>query len=181
MGESVWDFPTLSYLPQYLSFFILGAVASRKDWLQALPDSKGIVGFVAAILAVVILFPLAFSGQWFSMELSNTLSNAFGNGHWQSAVYALWDSTFAVGLTLGMVVLFRRFVNGSGAFGRFLSKQSYTVYIIHIPLVVFLAYAIRNVELDSLPKFGLASLIIVPVCFIVAFLVRSIPGAKRVL
>lgn len=181
MDESVWDFPTLAYLPQYLIFFILGAVASQKDWLRALPDAKGIVGFMIAILAVVILFPLAFSGQWFSMELSDTLRNAFGNGHWQSAVYALWDSFFAVGMTLGLVVLFRRFVNGAGGFGRFLSNQSYTVYIIHIPLIVFLAYAIRNIEMDSLPKFGLASLIIVPVCFIVAFIVRSIPGAKRIL
>ncbi|MFZ0547091.1 MAG: acyltransferase family protein [Candidatus Promineifilaceae bacterium] len=181
LGKSVLQFPTLSYFPQYLSFFILGAAASRREWLRKLPDSMGVVGIVAAALAAVILFPLAFSGQLFSMTLSNVLDNALGNGHWQSAVYVLWDSIFSVGMILGLVVLFRAFVNGRGGFGRFLSSNSYTVYIIHIPIIVFLAYALRNVELASLPKFGLASVIIVPVCFIVANIIRMIPGAKKIL
>jgi ABC-type multidrug transport system permease subunit len=68
LGKSVWQFPTLAYLPQYLSFFVIGAVASRKDWFRTLPISIGVVGFAIALLAGVILFPLAFSGQLFSLE-----------------------------------------------------------------------------------------------------------------
>jgi len=181
LGESWYQFPTLAYLPQYLSFFVLGAVASRKGWLKTLSGTMGFVGFLLAAVTAVFLFPLAISGQWFSLELTEALDNAMGNGHWQSAVYALWDSAFAVGLTLGLITLFRRFVNGRGGFGRFLSQQSYTVYIIHIPLVVFIAYALRNIELESLQKFGLASVIIVPVCFIAAYLVRKIPFASKIL
>jgi glucan biosynthesis protein C len=181
LGQSVLQFPTLAYLPQYLSFFILGAVASRRNWLRTLPGSMGAVGFVAAVVAAVFLFPLAFSGQLFSLELSEALDNAMGNGHWQSAVYALWDSIFAVGLSLGLITLFHRFINGRGGFGRFLAQHSYTVYIIHIPIVVFLAYALREIQLESLPKFGLASVIIVPVCFVIAAVIRKIPGASRIL
>ena len=181
LGESWLQFPTLAYLPQYFSFFVLGAVASRKGWLRTLTGSMGVAGFVVAVITAVFLFPLAFSGQLFSLELTEALDNAMGNGHWQSAVYALWDSAFAVGLSLGMIVLFRRFVNGQGGFGRFLSAHSYTVYIIHIPIVVFIAYALRNIELESLQKFGLASMIIVPTCFMLAFLVRKIPYASKIL
>jgi hypothetical protein len=57
-------------------------------------------------------------------------------------------------MCLSLVTLFRRFFNGQGRFGRFLSRQSYAVYILHIPTVVFLAIAMRTVELPSLPKFG---------------------------
>ena len=181
LGKSVWQFPTLAYLPQYLSFFVVGAIASRRDWFRGVPNSMGIIGLALAILAVVFLFPLAFSGQMFSLELSEALDNSMGNGHWQSAVYALWDSTFAVGLCLGLLTLFRRFSNRQGWFGRFLAQHSYAVYVLHIPIVVFIAYALRSIELGSMQKFGLASVVIVPTCFVVAFLVRKIPGVERVL
>lgn len=172
---------TLAYLPQYLSFFVLGVVAYRKDWLRTLPNRMGIIGFVVALAAGIFLFPLAFSGQLFSLELSEVLENAMGYGTWQSAVYALWDSVFAVGLSIGLIVLFRRFMNGQDGLGRFLAQHGYAVYIIHIPTIVFLAYALREIELGSVQKFALASLVIVPVCFVVAFVVRKIPFASRVL
>lgn len=181
LGKTMFQFPTLAYLPQYLSFFVIGIVASRRNWFASVRGSMGAVGFAAAAVAVVVLFPLAFSGQLFSLDLSAGLDNALGGGHWRSAVYALWDSTFAVGICLGLITLFRRFVNGQGWLGRFLSQQSYAVYVIHIPFVVFLAYLIRGVELGSLLKFGLASVIVVPVCFVIAALIRKIPLVSSVL
>ncbi|MFN2151843.1 MAG: acyltransferase family protein, partial [Anaerolineales bacterium] len=181
LGQSVWQFPTLAYLPQYLTFFMVGLVAYRKDWFRNIPGSMGLVGFIAAIIAGIILFPLAFSGEMFSLELSDALDIAFGNGTWQSAVYTLWDSIFAVGISLGLLTFFRRFANRSNWFGTFLAQNSYTVYLIHIPLIVFIAYGMRNIMVGSLPKFGLASLVIVPVCFIAAAAIRKIPGVSRVL
>ena len=181
MGKDVLGFPTLSYLPQYLSLFVLGTVASRHNWFRTLPSSMGLVGFVTALVAGVLLFPLAFSGHLFSLELTPALTNFMGNGQWQSAVYALWDSTFAVGMCLGAIILFRHFFNGQGRFGRFLSQHSYTVYVIHIPIVVFLAVALRGIDLEPLLKFGMAAVIAVPTCFAVAYIVRKIPLASRIL
>ena len=181
LGTEVLGFPTLAYLPQYLSFFVLGTVASRQDWFRTLSSSMGAVGFVVAVVAGVLLFPLAFSGQLFSLELTPALDNAMGNGQWQSAVYALWDSIFAVGICLGLLAFFRRFINGQGAFGRLLSQQGYTVYITHITTLVLLAYALRGVALEGLLKFGVASVIIVPACFAVAYIIRKIPFASRIL
>ena len=181
LGQSVWQFPTLAYLPQYLSFFVVGTIAYRKDWFRKISGSMGTIGFAAANLAGIILFPLAFSSQMFSLELSEALDIAFGNGTWQSAVYALWDSVFAVGISLGLLTFFRRFANRPNWFGNFLAQQSYAVYLIHIPLVVFLAYALRAIMVGSLLKFGLASLVIVPVCFVVAAVIRKIPGVSRII
>ena len=181
MGKDVLGFPTLSYLPQYLSLFVLGTVAFRHNWFRTLPSSMGLVGFVTALVAGVLLFPLAFSGHLFSLEITPALANFTGNGQWQSAVYVLWDSTFAVGICLGVITLFRHFFNGQGRFGRFLSQHSYTVYIIHIPIVVFLAVALRGIYLEPLLKFGMAAVIVVPTCFAVAYIVRKIPLASRIL
>ena len=174
-------FPTLSYLPQYFSFFVLGTIASRNNWFRTLPRSKGVVGFITAVVPGVFLFPLAFSGNLFSLELTPAVANLLGNGQWQSAVYALWDSIFAVGMCRGVITLFRHFFNGQGRFRRFLSQHSYAVYVIHIPIVVFIALALRGIELAALLKFGMMAVIVVPTCFAVAYIVRKIPGVSRVL
>ena len=175
------SFPTIAYLPQYLSFFVLGTVASRHNWFQTLPNSMGKVGFVTAVVAAVALFPIAFISLLISIENASQQLPPFGYGTWQSAVYTLWDSIFAVGMVLAVIALFRRFFNGQGRFGTFLSQHSYTVYVIHIPIVVFLAYALRGIELAPLLKFGMAAVIVVPTCFAVAYIVRKIPGVSRVL
>ena len=179
LGRTILDFPTLAYLPQYISFFIVGVLAFRRDWFRTIPGSMGVVGFVMAIAASVVLFPLAFSSV-FSGEVL-----FLGNGTWQSAAYALWDSTFAVGMVLASITFFRRFFNGNSRLGRFLSQQSYAVYLIHVPIIIFFAYLLRGVDIGGyhfgpVLKFAIASVVVVPVCFAVAWLIRKIPGVSRV-
>jgi glucan biosynthesis protein C len=77
-------------------------------------------------------------------------------------------------MCLGLITLFRRFFDSLGLLGRFLYKHAFTVYIIHIPIIVFLALALRGVHIEQLLKFGLAAIIGVPLCFAVAYLVRKI-------
>jgi peptidoglycan/LPS O-acetylase OafA/YrhL len=180
MGEDVIGFPTLSYLPQYIALFAVGAFAARRDMFRTLPGAAGIAGFAAAAAASVLLFPVAFSGRMFSLQIADP-APFVGNGHWQSAVYALWDSILAVGLCQGAVTLFRRFFNRPGRFGKFLSQHSYAVYIIHVPAVVFLAVAVKAIQLEPLMKFGLVSIVAVPVCFAATFVIRKIPGVARVI
>ena len=171
MAIPILGFPTLAYLPEYLSFFILGIIAFRRNWFQTIPGSMGKVGFVVALAVTIVLAPLALSA-----------GGAFvGNGTLQSAAYALWDSTFSVGICLALLTFFRRYTPRQSRFGRFLSQQAFTVYIIHIPVIVLLALAIRGIHLEAFLKFALAALIGVPLCFALAFLVRKIPFASRIL
>jgi glucan biosynthesis protein C len=171
LGKALLGFPSLAYLPQYLSFFLLGVLGARRNWLQTVPRSMGKAGFAAALGATVLLLPLAFSGK----------TNFLGRGYWQSAAYALWDSTFAVGMVLVLTTFFRRFFYGQGQLGRFLSPLPFTVYVIHIPVIVLLALALRGVQLEHLLKFGLAASIGLPLCFAVAYLIRRVPLASRIL
>jgi hypothetical protein len=175
------SFPTIAYLPQYLSFFVLGTIASRRDWFRTTPGSMGVVGFVAALVATVLLFSIAFISLLTWIEKGSQQLPPFGFGTWQSAVYTLWDSIFAVGMVLASITFFRRFFNGESRFGRFLSQQSYAVYIIHIPIIVYLAVVLRGIDLEYLLKFGLAAVIVVPICFAVAYIIRKIPGVSRIL
>jgi len=179
VGKFVLGFPTLGYLPQYLSFFVLGIIASRSNWFRTIPNKTGRVGLIVTLAVTVVLFPIALSGL--PPRLSGITGNFLGNGHWQSAVYALWDSTVSVGTCLGLITLFRRFLDRPGRLGSFMSQQSFTVYIIHAPVIVFLAVSLKGIELEHLLKFGLVAAIGVPLCFAVAYIVRKIPLASRIL
>ena len=172
-GITVLDFPSLGYFPQYLSFFLIGIFAFRCEWLRTIPGSLGKLGFVLAVLATVILFPVAvFIGS----------GSAFiGHGSWQSAVFALWDSIFAVGMSLALITFFRRFLDGGKKLGRFLSQHSFTVYIIHVPVIVFLILALLGLQMQLLLKFCLAAVIGLPLCFGVAWLIRKIPYVEKII
>jgi glucan biosynthesis protein C len=179
LGKFVAGFPTLGYLPQYLSFFVLGTIASRGNWFRTIPGKTGKFGLIIAIAATMLLLPIALTGL--SPRLTAAANNIVGNGHWQSAVYALWDSTMSVGMCLGLITLFRRFLDRTGRLGGFLSRHNFAVYVIHAPTIVLLAVLLKGVELEHLLKFGLAAAIGVPFCYGIAFLVRKIPFASRIL
>ena len=117
-----------------------------------------------------------------SMEVNaGALFGFLGGGAWQSAAYALWDSLFSVGMVLGLFALFRRFFNGSSRFSRFLTRHAYTVFIIHAPILVLLAVALRGLQMENLLKFGLLAIMAVPLCFAAAYGVRKLPFAARIL
>jgi surface polysaccharide O-acyltransferase-like enzyme len=148
-------------------------LALRQDWLRTVSGSLGKIGFVLAVLATVILFPAAvFIGKG---------SPWIGHGTWQSAVFALWDSVFAVGMSLALVTFFRRYVNGGKKFGQFLSQHSFTVYVIHAPILVFLALALRGLQIQLLLKFFLSAIVYLPLSFGIALIIRKIPYVKKVL
>ena len=180
IGKDVLDFPTLGYLPQYISLFIVGTVAYRRKWFRTTPGSMGVVGFVTVLVATVLLFPFALSGSLFSLEVPEVWV-FLGVGTWRSAVYALWDSIFVVGMSLAAITFFRRFFNQESGFGSFLSQQSYAVYVIHVPIIVFIGIALKGIELAAWLKFGLLAVIAVPTCFVLAYLIRKIPGVSKVL
>lgn len=171
-----WTVPGVNIIPsnfpQYIGLFIAGTLAARSKWLLTIPGRLGKLGLGAALVATCLLFPLAvLSGN-----------GAFSGGvHWQAFVYALWESIMAVGLGLGLLVVFRRYFNRQGRLGKFLSAQAYTVYIVHALVIVILALLLRDLHLYPLLKFVLVVLIGVPLCFGCAYLVRKLPFAQKIL
>ena len=58
---------------------------------------------------------------------------------------------------------------------------AYTAYIIHTPLITYLASAVRDVMLYPLLKFALVAPVAVLLSFALGGLIRKIPYADRVL
>jgi acyltransferase-like protein len=179
INAEVLGFPSLFDLPQYLSFFIVGTVAARGDWLRKMPDAMAKRLFEIALVASATLLVLAIIGTYVG---SLGWGSLVGYGSLSSAIYALWDSTFAVGMSMFAIAYFRRNFNHPGRLWSFASKNFYAVFILQAPVIVTVAAVVLSpVHIESLLKFGLAAVIIVPVTWALAYLVKRMPLVDRVL
>ncbi|MFJ9851776.1 acyltransferase family protein [Streptomyces sp. NPDC101150] len=164
--------PSPSYFPQYASFFVLGVLAHRRGWAGTLSRAAGRVGFAVATVATLAFLPVAATAKPGVMD---------GHGTWQSLALAVWQATFAIGIVLGLTVLFRERLNRQGRTAAFLSRHAFAVYVIHAPVLVGLGYAFRWLHAPAAAKFALVAAVALPLCWAVAYAVRSLPRADRVL
>ena len=172
-------FPSIFDLPQYLSFFIVGTVAARGDWLRRMPSSMANRFFVMALIGSATLLPLAIIG---TDVTSLGWGSLLGYGSLSSAIYSLWDSAFAVGMSMFAISFFRSRFDSPGRLWKIFSQDFYAAFILQaLVIVIVAAVLLSSVSLGSLPKFGLAAAIILPLTWGAAYLVRKLPFADRIL
>ena len=177
-----WNFGPLNFqfpfFPQYICMYIIGIIAYRHNWLARIPDAMGAFWLVIAIVFISLLFPVLFETGGAS---SGNISYFMGGFHWQCFGYAAWEQFTGVAMIIALLFLSHKLFNQQGGFAKAMSATAYTAYIIHAPVVVFVAVAIRNIDLDPLVKFALAVFIAVSLCFGLGNVIRQLPLAKRIL
>lgn len=175
-----WNFVPLNlqfpFFAQYVALFIVGLIAYRRNWLLALPDKTGRFWLRIAILSIILWLPLIVIGG-----ATKDHTPFLGGRHWQSFACALWESFLCLSMSIGLVYIFRRFLNSQGRLMKFLIPNAYTVYIIHAPVITVLAFSVRDVALHPLLKWAVLSMIAIPVCFALSALIRKLPYTDRVL
>jgi peptidoglycan/LPS O-acetylase OafA/YrhL len=177
-----WNFQLLGLplpsFPQYIALFVIGIVASRQNWLQRLPDAMGKVWLWILLGLIFVLFPvvLVLGGA-----LEGNVDAYEGGLHWQSFAYSFAEQFICMGMIITLLVWFRRRFNQQGALAKALAASSYAAYVIHAPVLVFLALALRGLDLYLLLKFALVAPVAIVLCFLLGYLLRQIPLVNRVL
>ncbi|MFX1358648.1 MAG: acyltransferase family protein, partial [Promethearchaeota archaeon] len=168
----------LCFIIQYIIMFILGVEAYKRDWFRNISDSQGNLWFLIVLISLVFFFIIGFLGGAFE---GNT--EPFRGGfHWQAFAYATWESFYCMGMCIGLITLFRRKYNQQGKVTKNLSQNAYTIYIIHAPVLIFISILFLYIFLPALLKFIIVLPIVLLVCLLIShFILRKIPGAKRVL
>lgn len=178
IGTSVFNMQ-FCYFTQYVVLFVVGILAYRRAWFSAISRRLGLRLFWGAL----ILSPLATLAVLASLaDPLGALRTITGQGSWQSAVFALWESLYCVAMCAGVLVLFREGVNvTNGGFRRF-AASSFGVYMMHMPVLVAVTLALETVVLPPLAKFAIAWPVALGLTFLlVEFGLRRIPGVKRFL
>jgi len=161
---------------QYIALFVLGLIAYRRNWLVTIPEATGRLWLGIAVLLILVYGPLAVLGG--ALE---TVDPFFGGWHWQSLAFALWDAFLCISMCIGLTYIFRRRFDHQGAIARKLSRSAYAAYLIHEPVITFLAIYTAGVMIYPLVKFALATVIFIPLCFGLGGLIRRFPYVDRVL
>jgi glucan biosynthesis protein C len=183
-----WIFQLLNvpvgYLPQYISLYMLGLIAYRRNWFFELTPKMGRDwSLIALIATLIVLGGLVFPSAMQEAGAAGTRQAGYavaGGFNWLAFSYALWESFVVVGVCIGLLVLFRMRWNHQGRLARSLAASVYTVYLIHAPVLVGFAYAFHVVALYPLLKWGIAVLITIPLCFLISSFIRKIPLANRI-
>jgi glucan biosynthesis protein C len=177
IGASILNMQ-LCYFSQYILLFGVGTVAWRRNWLLRLPYRFGIRWLTLALTLGVA----GWVGIIVTLLATHTEGQLTGGWTWASAALCLWESFFCVGVILGLVVLFRDKFNYHSTLTRWLSDNSFSVYVFHPPLLIAVTLALRGFDAPKIVKFLAASVLGVVIAYLASSLVfRRIPLLKRVL
>lgn len=164
------------FFAQYIALFIVGLIAYRRNWLVNLPDETARLWLWISILFILLWAPLMIAVGAIEDDIPLR-----GGWHWQAMAAALWESFLCVGMCISVVYIFRRYLNAGGKIAGFLVPNAYAAYIIHAPVITFLAVWTQSITLYPLLKWALFAPVAIALCFGLSALIRKIPYTDRVL
>ncbi len=177
MGTSFYNMQ-FCYFAEYIVFFVAGMLTYRNGWLAALPVATnrrwgfaGLFGGLIVWLADIVLGGGVRNGDYYS-----------GGWHWQSLGMSLLDALAGIGISLGLLGLFRARFNRQGHWAKFMSDNAFAVYVFHTPILIAITLGMTGLHWLPLVKFALATVLCIAASYALsAEVFRRIPGLKKIL
>ncbi len=134
----------------YGLFFLLGCYIYRNYGL--------IEQFARYRKTLLISGLLAYSGYYFllpgpislqeAMEATSNIEVTF-----HQVVCSLLEGIAAVNLTLGLLIVGKKYLNHKSRISRYIADSSYWVYLIHLPVLIYIQFMLIDKELNLWIKF----------------------------
>ena len=150
---------------QYVMMFVLGILAYRFQWLDKMSNS---VGFMALLIGI-------------ALAMGNYLRDG---GPWDAFVwqwFGIYESLMCVFISFGLIWLFREFVSTTSRFWQWCAAQSYGAYMFHLLLMIVLQNAMDSIWIGAFGKFLFVGVVTTVLSFHQTWMVKMIPGFKKVL
>jgi glucans biosynthesis protein C len=177
MGTSFYNMQ-FCYFAEYIVFFVAGMLTYRNGWLASLPVATsrrwgfaGLFGGLIVWLADIVLGGGVRNGDYYN-----------GGWHWQSLGMSLLDALAGIGISLGLLGLFRTRFNRQGRLAKFFSDNAFAVYVFHTPILIAITLGMTGLHWLPLVKFILATVLCIAASYALsAGVFRRIPGLKKIL
>ncbi len=157
----------IAHLPQYLSLYVLGVAGASRHWLERIPAATGRAWLATGAVLVGWRFGYTiFHGQYLGED-----------GLLVDYVWAQWEALLCVAMCVGLPYAFRMHGATTQPWARFLARHAFLVYVLHLPVLVFIQMALEKTTLDPLTLTlvsGASTLVICYGCGRAADAVRSI-------
>ena len=170
-GHWIWPFGIIplpmepAHYLQYVMMFVLGILAYRFQWLDKMSNS---VGFMALLIGI-------------ALAMGNYLRDG---GPWDAFVwqwFGIYESLMCVFISFGLIWLFREFVSTTSRFWQWCAAQSYGAYMFHLLLMIVLQNAMDSIWIGAFGKFLFIGVVTTVLSFHLTWMVKMIPGFKKVL
>jgi glucans biosynthesis protein C len=164
------------YFTLYIAVYIVGIVANRNNWLERLTLKQAWPWFIASLAAIpVIIAALAM------IKTPEAMDKFSGGMNLSALTYAMWEPIICVGFCFFLLMFFKKYLNKPDKMILAASSDSYAAYIIHPLILVGFTFLSEQLSWSPLSRLAFVLLLSIPTCFLVARLIRKIPGVKRVL
>ena len=150
---------------QYVMMFAMGILAYRFQWLNKMSNGTGFTTLLIGIALAVGNY-LRDGGPW----------NDFV---WQW--FGIYESLMCMFISFGLMWLFREFVSGTSRFWQWCGAQSYGAYVFHLLLMIVLQNIVDSIWMGAFGKFLFIGIVTTILAFLLTWIIRMIPGVKRVL
>ena len=150
---------------QYVMMFVLGILAYRFQWLNKMSNGTGMTALLIGIALAVGNY-LRDGGPW----------NAFV---WQW--FGIYESLMCVFISFGLIWFFRQFISATSRFWQWCAAQSYGAYVFHLLLMLVLQNIVDGIWMGAFGKFLFIGVVTTILSFLLTWIVKMIPGVKRVL
>jgi glucan biosynthesis protein C len=157
-------------VPRDLSFFILGAIAYRRQWFLGLSNRMGRVWLLVGVTLAVLWYAYSLGLQQL-LPISRTAMDV---------VYPIWEALLCCGLCLGLLFLFREKLNRQNRWTKAMAEGQYAAYLFHFPIVVLIQYTIASAAWPPFAKFAFVTAAAVPLTFLFANWLRRPALLRRV-
>jgi peptidoglycan/LPS O-acetylase OafA/YrhL len=145
--------------------FAMGILAYRFQWLDRMSNGTG---FMALLIGV-------------GLVIGNYLRDG---GPWDAFVwqwFGIYESLMCVFISFGLIWLFRELVCGTSKVWLWCAAQSYGAYVFHLILMFILQNAVDGIWMGAFGKFLFIGIATTILSFLMTWMVKMIPGLKKVL
>jgi surface polysaccharide O-acyltransferase-like enzyme len=150
---------------QYVMMFVLGILAYRFQWLDRMGNGTG---FTTLLIGV-------------ALAVGNYLRDG---GTWNDLVwqwFGIYESLMCIFISFGLIWLFRQFICGTSKIWQWCAAQSYGAYVFHLILMIVLQNMVDGIWMGAFGKFLFIGVVTTILSFLLTWVVRIIPGVKRIL
>ena len=145
----------LGHLPQYASLFLFGLVASSRQWLDKISARTGRIWLGIAIAATLARF-------CYTLAHADFIS---ADTWWASLAWNLWEALICTGMCVGLPYWFSRHGKWNGSFARFAGRSAFSLYVMHLPILVVIQMALEHSGLGPLTLTILTGALTVALCY----------------
>lgn len=172
-GSMLWIVQTLfSNFFIWLASYLLGIAAAYNDWILKISSRKGYFLFWQGIILNILFIAGGKNSYIFMWN---------GGVNVQSFIRCIFDMLTWLGLSIGFIILCREKFNQPRKLLKKYAPRTFTIYVIHFPIVIGTQYAMEYVSISPAMRFFMVSVVSVLLTFMLAGIIRKIPVVRYLL